>query len=88
MDLYSAGTKVDAILQNIQKLNYETPLTKCASKTAICIDATSSMADVLPKVIQVINGALPDIYKIIEEEKINALVELKLVVYRNYNSGA
>lgn len=55
-------------------------------KTAICVDGTGTMGDSLPKVIQVINNALPDIYKIIEEDKIDALVELKLVVYRNYNS--
>lgn len=79
---------MDAILQNIQKLNIELPLTKKISKTAICIDGTISMQIVLPKVLQVIDNALPDIYKIIELEKVDALVELKLVIYRNYNSGA
>lgn len=35
------------------------------SKTAICIDATASMNDVFPKLIQVIQGAIPDIYEVI-----------------------
>jgi hypothetical protein len=77
---------VDAIFQNIQKLNHELPIMKKNLKTAICVDGTVTMGNSLPKVIQVINNALPDIYKIIEEDKIDALVELKLVVYRNYSS--
>ena len=66
MKLYSAGSTVDKIFQNIKELNHEPPIMSYNSKTAICIDATGSMGSVLPKVIQVVQGAIPDIYKTIE----------------------
>ena len=87
MKLYSAGSTVDQIFQNIKELNHEPPIMSYNSKTAICIDATGSMGSVLPKVIQVVQGAIPDIYKTIEMEKVQGSFELKIVIYRNYSSG-
>ena len=65
MGLYSSGTTVDKIFLNIKELNHEAETTIYNSKTAIAIDATGSMSAVLPKVIQVVQGAIPDIYKTI-----------------------
>jgi len=44
------------------------------------------MGDVFPKVIQVVQNALPDIINAIEQEKVQGSFQLKFVVYRNYNS--
>jgi hypothetical protein len=46
------------------------------------------MSAIFPKVIQVVQGAIPDIYKSIEEAKVQGSFEIKFVVYRNYNSDA
>jgi len=42
------------------------------SNTVICIDGTSSMSPVFDKVKQVINGAIPDIYKAIRASDVDA----------------
>ncbi len=46
------------------------------------------MSSVFPKVIQVVKGAIPDIYKVIEGAQVKGSFEIKIIVYRNYNSSA
>ena len=65
MKTYSSRATTNIIFENLRSLNEQIALTQCNSKTAICIDATGSMSAVFPKVIQVVNGAMPDIYKAI-----------------------
>lgn len=58
------------------------------SKTVIGIDATSSMGNVFQSLIEVIQTALPRIEKAITNAKVEGSFEIKLVIYRNYNSKA
>lgn len=45
------------------------------------------MKPVFEKVKQVVNGAMPDIYKAIKESKVDDVqIMIKIVIYRNYNS--
>jgi hypothetical protein len=46
------------------------------------------MAAVFTKVIQVIQGAIPDIMKVIEESGVHGSFSIKIIIYRNYNSTA
>jgi hypothetical protein len=66
MKYYSSGTTIEMIFEIINELNHEPSIMSYNLKTAICIDATGSMAAVLPKVIEVVKDAIPEIYKTIE----------------------
>jgi urease accessory protein UreH len=65
MKLYSEGRSTKDIFNKIKELNHEAPMAFYNSRTAICVDATGSMSVVFPKVIQVLQNAMPDIYQAI-----------------------
>ena len=44
------------------------------------------MAEVFPKVVAVVQNAIPDIYDVIKKAKADGSFDIKLVIYRNYNS--
>ena len=46
------------------------------------------MGAVFEKLIQVIQNALPKIESVIHESGVRGTFEIKLVIYRNYNSRA
>lgn len=45
------------------------------------------MGSVLAKVMRILRETFKRTYSILEEEKVNSIVELKIIIYRNYNSS-
>lgn len=60
--LYTSNPALDKVLRNLYNLNVQPEIKRANSKTAICIDGTVSMAEVFPRVVTVVQNAIPDIY--------------------------
>lgn len=45
------------------------------------------MSDVFPKVVTVVQNAIPDIYEVIKQANVQGSFSIKFVIYRNYNSN-
>jgi hypothetical protein len=50
------------------------------------IDGTGSMGAGLAQTCQIISNAFGRTYKVLEEKKIKASIDVKIMVYRNYSS--
>ncbi len=85
--MYTSNPKLESVLSNLFNLNVQPEIKKANSKTAICIDGTGSMSDVFPKVVEVVKNAIPDIYEVIRQAKVEGSFDIKFVIYRNYNSS-
>ena len=55
-------------------------------RTVLGIDGTGSMGNGLKKVCEVCSKAFQETYAVLESQKLKISVEMKIVVYRNYNS--
>ena len=45
------------------------------------------MSHVFPRVVTVVQNAIPDIYEVIKQAKVEGSFDIKFVIYRNYNSN-
>jgi hypothetical protein len=55
-------------------------------KTILGLDATYSMGYALKKIAQIISTAFERTYTVLNDQKVKANVEIKIIIYRNYNS--
>jgi hypothetical protein len=52
------------------------------------LDATGSMEDALNKTCEIIGTAFEQTYAVLAEKDVKATIEIKIMLYRNYNSHA
>jgi hypothetical protein len=55
-------------------------------KTVLGLDATGSMGGALKKTCEVMGTAFERAYLVLAENKVKASIEIKIMIYRNYNS--
>jgi hypothetical protein len=55
-------------------------------KTILGIDGTGSMGAGLKKTCEICSVAFERAYKVLEDNKVKASIEIKIMIYRNYNS--
>jgi hypothetical protein len=74
------------LIEYVAKLNFYPEIRKLNIRTVLGLDATGSMADALKKTCEVIGTAFERAYLVLAESKVKASIEIKITVYRNYNS--
>lgn len=55
-------------------------------KTVLGLDGTGSMGAGLKQTCSIISTAFARAYQVLNEKKVNASIEVKIMVYRNYNT--
>lgn len=68
------------------KLNNYPEIRKINIKTVLGLDATGSMGGALKKTCEIIGTAFERADQVLTEQKVKATIEIKIMVYRNYNS--
>jgi hypothetical protein len=74
------------LIDYVAKLNIYPEIRKVNIKTVLGLDATGSMSAALKKTCEIIGTAFERAYKVLEENQVKASIEIKIIVYRNYNS--
>lgn len=76
------------LIRYISELNRYPSMKKMTVKTILGLDATGSMSAALRKTCEVISTAFERTYAVLDKEEVKANVEVKIMIYRNYNSPA
>ncbi len=84
--MYTKSKSSEEVFKKIYEFNEEPLIRDLVVRTVIALDGTSSMQSVFNKVKDVIKEAFPRLYETIKIRKINGSFEIKICVYRNYNS--
>jgi hypothetical protein len=74
------------LIDYVSKLNVYPEIRKLNIRTVLGLDATGSMGGALKKTCEIIGAAFERAYLVLAEKKVNASIEIKIMVYRNYNS--
>lgn len=76
------------LIEYVSKLNVYPEIRKnnINIKTVLGLDATGSMGAALKKTCEIIGIAFERAYKVLAIKKVDASIEIKIMVYRNYNS--
>jgi hypothetical protein len=74
------------LINYVSTLNTYPEIRKVTIKTILGLDATGSMSAALRKTCEIIGTAFEQTYAVLEEKKVKATIEVKIKVYRNYNS--
>ncbi len=73
------------LVNYVSKINEYPSLKSYLIKTVLALDATGSMSLVLKKTCLIIGDAFERSYAVMAKENVEATVEVKIIVYRNYN---
>lgn len=76
------------LIKYIQTINRYPEMGKIRIKTVLGLDATGSMSHVLQKTCQIIDITFERAYAVLKEANCKASIEVKIIIYRNYNSPA
>jgi hypothetical protein len=76
------------LINYIQTINRYPQIGKITIKTVLGLDATCSMSHVLQKTCQIIDTTFERAYAVLKEQKVKANLQVKIMIYRNYNSPA
>jgi hypothetical protein len=68
------------------KLNNYPEIRKTNIKTVLGIDATGSMSSALKKTCEICSVSFERAYQVLIKENVKATIEIKIMIYRNYNS--
>ena len=74
------------LINYVLSLNFYPLIRKTTIKTVLGLDATGSMTFALEKTAQIIATAFERTYIVLNDQKEKANVEIKIMIYRNYNS--
>ena len=78
----------DKIVEKIKNLNSYPEMKKKVVKTVLALDATCSMTIALKQVLSILDEAFDEINLILKKFQAKGTFEMKLLIYRNYNSNA
>jgi hypothetical protein len=74
------------LIKYVSNLNEYPEITKVNIKTVLGLDATGSMGAALKKTCEIIGTAFERAYQVLTSKKVKASIDIKIMVYRNYNS--
>lgn len=75
------------LVDYVAKINEYPSVKSYVIKTILALDATGSMQHALKKTCLIIGDAFERSYTVLAKEKVEVTIEVKIKVYRNYNSS-